>query len=267
MSRLQQSIESRVAEGQTAFIPYIMAGDGGLDILKERLLFLQEAGSTAVELGIPFSDPVADGPVIQQAGIRSLQQGTTLRGVLETVSSFKDEIQLPLVVMTYYNPILQLGLKKFAEMSAAAGIAGVIVPDLPMEECDELSSDLESVGVDLVQLVSLTSPEERIARIAKKSQGFVYAVTVNGITGTRQSLPQETFAHLEALKAVSPVPVMAGFGVSTPEHIEQLGQVVDGVIVGSFIVNAFANGEQDTIEPLISQALARKTAGRSSVAR
>lgn len=258
MSRLQQQIESRVARGETAFIPYIMAGDGGLPVLRERLSFLENAGATAVELGIPFSDPVADGPVIQEAGLRSLAAGTTLKGVLEEVASFRESITIPLVIMTYYNPILQLELANFAKLAQAAGITGVIVPDVPLEESEELKSALNEVSIDLIQLVSLTSPAERMEKIAQASQGFVYAVTVNGITGTRQSLPEEVFAHLTRLKSISPVPVMAGFGVSLPEHVEQLGEVVDGVIVGSFVVDAFHRGAEDTIVPLIGQALARK---------
>ncbi|MFC4354952.1 tryptophan synthase subunit alpha [Chryseomicrobium palamuruense] len=258
MSRLQHQIEVRVSRGETAFIPYIMAGDGGLSALRERLQFLEQAGATAVELGIPFSDPVADGPVIQEAGLRALAAGTTLRGVLEEVASFKEELSIPLVIMTYYNPVVQLELTTFAQLAEAAGIAGVIVPDVPLEESEELKAALNDVSIDLIQLVSLTSPAERIGRIAEASQGFVYAVTVNGITGTRQSLPDEVFTHLKALKAVSPVPVMAGFGVSLPEHIEQLGAVVDGVIVGSYVVDAFQKGAEDTILPLIGQALARK---------
>lgn len=258
MIRLQQYIEARVTNGETAFIPYIMAGDGGLSVLREQLAFLENAGATAVELGIPFSDPVADGPVIQEAGLRSLAAGTTLRGVLEEVASFREAISIPLVVMTYYNPILQLGLETFAKLASIAGIAGVIVPDVPLEESEELKSALNDVSIGLIQLVSLTSPAQRIERIAKASQGFVYAVTVNGITGTRKSLPEEVFTHLAALKAVSPVPVMAGFGVSSPEHVEQLGEVVDGVIVGSFVVDALHKGAENSIVPLIGQALTKK---------
>ncbi|WP_342526520.1 tryptophan synthase subunit alpha [Chryseomicrobium sp. FSL W7-1435] len=261
MSRLTTAIQSRVDAGETAFIPYIMAGDGGLDALKEQLLFLQNSGATAVELGIPFSDPVADGPVIQEAGLRSLAHGTTLRDVLETVKGLEDDITIPLVVMTYFNPILQLGLDIFASLAKEARVAGVIVPDLPLEESEILSDVLEPAGIDLVQLVSLTSPRERVERIAKASQGFVYAVTVNGITGTRQSLPEETFKHLAALKSVSPVPVMAGFGVSTPKHVQQLGEVVDGVIVGSFVVDALHRGERDSIRTLLEATQSVKTLG------
>lgn len=254
MSRLTKAITARVENGETAFIPYIMAGDGGLSALKQQLLFLQGAGATAVELGIPFSDPVADGPVIQQAGLRSLSNGTTLREVLEEVEQLQQDVTIPIVIMTYLNPVLQLGLEEFAKLATKAQVAGVIIPDMPLEESDLLRDVLQPVSIDLIQLVSLTSPAERVRRIAEASEGFVYAVTVNGITGTRQTLPQVTFDHLKELKQVSPVPVMAGFGVSTPEHVEQLGEVVDGVIVGSFIVDAFATGREETILPLLAAA-------------
>lgn len=259
MSRLTKAITARVENGETAFIPYIMAGDGGLSALKQQLLFLQNAGATAVELGIPFSDPVADGPIIQQAGLRSLSQGTTLREVLEEVERLKQEMTIPIVIMTYLNPVLQLGLDEFARLASSAQVAGVIIPDMPLEESDLLRDVLRPVSIDLIQLVSLTSPAERVRRIAEASEGFVYAVTVNGITGTRQTLPEVTFDHLKELKQVSPVPVMAGFGVSTPEHVAQLGEVVDGVIVGSFVVDAFATGREETILPLLDAAKAVKS--------
>lgn len=259
MTVLQQQIESVVAKGESAFIPYIMAGDGGLDDLQRRILFLQEAGATAIEIGIPFSDPVADGPVIQQAGIRALNEGTTLQDVLHKVAHLKKDVTIPIIIMTYVNPILQLGVDEFARLSSLAGVAGVIIPDMPLEESGLLKEALKPVEIDLIQLVSLTSPIERVKRIAAASQGFVYAVTVNGITGTRQTLPDITFSHLAQLKAVSPVPVMAGFGVSTPEHVKQLGEVVDGVIVGSFVVDALANGREEEILPLISAAKAAKS--------
>lgn len=259
MTVLQQQIESVVAKGESAFIPYIMAGDGGLDDLQRRILFLQEAGATAIELGIPFSDPVADGPVIQQAGIRALSHGTTLQDVLHKVAHLKKDVMIPIIIMTYVNPVLQLGVDEFARLSSLAGVAGVIIPDMPLEESGLLQEALKPVEIDLIQLVSLTSPIERVKRIADASQGFVYAVTVNGITGTRQTLPDITFSHLAQLKAVSPVPVMAGFGVSKPEHVKQLGEVVDGVIVGSFVVDALANGREEEILPLISAAKAAKS--------
>lgn len=259
MTVLQQQIESVVAKGESAFIPYIMAGDGGLDDLQRRILFLQEAGATAIELGIPFSDPVADGPVIQQAGIRALSHGTTLQDVLHKVAHLNKDVMIPIIIMTYINPVLQLGVDEFARLSSLAGVAGVIIPDMPLEESGLLQEALKPVEIDLIQLVSLTSPIERVKRIADASQGFVYAVTVNGITGTRQTLPDITFSHLAQLKAVSPVPVMAGFGVSKPEHVKQLGEVVDGVIVGSFVVDALANGREEEILPLISAAKAAKS--------
>ncbi|ARD48205.1 tryptophan synthase subunit alpha [Sporosarcina sp. P37] len=238
-------------QGGKAFVPYIMAGDGGLQTLKENILFLQEAGATAIEVGIPFSDPVADGEVIQKAGERALAEGVTLRKVMKELASFKDEVTVPLVIMTYLNPVLSYGLQVIAADCEASGVYGLIVPDLPLEESDLLKDALKDSDVALIQLVSLTSPAERIEAIAKAAEGFIYAVTVNGITGVRSSFTEGLEGHLERLKAASSVPVLAGFGISTPEHVRSLGALADGVIVGSAIVQALHEGDRETVRHLI----------------
>ena len=247
MSELQQAIE-RVGQ---AFIPYIMAGDGGLDRLEPTILMLQSLGATAIEVGIPFTDPVADGPTIEAAGMRALANGTNLTNVLQTLQSFAEKVEIPLVIMTYLNPILAYGAERFASDAKAAGVRGVIVPDMPFEESDIIHEALHSEQLDLVQLVSLTSPPERVAKLAAASEGFVYAVTVNGITGTRSSFADNLQQHFEQLKAVSNVPVLAGFGISTPAHIESFAGFSDGVIVGSKIVDCLTKNDWETIDALI----------------
>ena len=162
-----------------------MAGDGGIGALKEQILFLQEAGVTAIELGIPFSDPVADGPVIQEAGGRALAQGVTLRKVLEELRVFRNEVKVPIVFMTYLNPILSYGITEFVEDCGTSGVSGLIIPDMPLEESALLKDKLVNTDIALIQLVTLTSPPERIRKITAASEGFVYAVTVNGTTGVR----------------------------------------------------------------------------------
>ncbi|WP_075619547.1 tryptophan synthase subunit alpha [Paenisporosarcina indica] len=249
--KLQTAIELQVASGGRAFIPYIMAGDGGLAKLRQQLFFLQESGATAVELGIPFSDPVADGPTIQEAGKRALAAGVTLQGVIEEIGRLREEVMIPIVLMTYLNPVFRYGIEQFAKDCADVGVSGVIIPDLSLEESAILHSDLRKNDVPLIQLVSLTSPQERIERIAKASEGFLYAVTVTGITGARKEFATNVGTHLAKLKEVSSVPVMAGFGISTPEQVREMINLADGVIVGSRIVDALHAGDFEMIKNLI----------------
>ena len=243
-----------VAEGNKAFVPYMMAGDGGLDTLKEKLLFLQEAGVTAIEIGIPFSDPVADGEAIQQAGARALAEGVTLRKVLEELQKCKEEVVVPLVVMTYLNPILAFGIPQFVEACKEARIAGLIIPDMPLEESEPLREKLEGTDIAWVPLVTLTSSDQRIAKIAESAEGFLYAVTVNGITGERNAFGNNLSSHLQRVKGISPVPVLAGFGISTRTQVKEMGNYTDGVIVGSAIVEAFHRGELGRIRELVQAA-------------
>lgn len=250
-NRVKQAIIDCNERGDKAFVPYIMAGDGGMSTLKTTILFLQEAGATAIEVGIPFSDPVADGEVIQLAGERALAEGITLRKVMKELATFKDQVTVPLIVMTYLNPVLSYGLKVLATDCENSGVYGLIIPDLPLEESGILKEALKDSDVALVQLVSLTSPAERIEKIAKAAEGFIYAVTVNGITGVRSSFTEGLEGHLQRLKAVSSVPVLAGFGISTPEQVQSLGALADGVIVGSAIVTALHENDLPTITTLI----------------
>ncbi len=251
MDRIQKALTEK---GKKVFVPYIMAGDGGLETLKEKLLFLQECGADAVEIGIPFSDPVADGPTIQEAGIRALSRGTTLRKVLEKVQTFKTEISIPLILMTYLNPLVAYGLEKFAEDAADAGISGCIIPDLPLEEEDFIHPALEEHEISLIRLVTLTTPVERIKEIGSRATGFIYAVTVTGITGARNNLSVDLAAFLSSIKSVSKVPVLAGFGVSNAEQVREVCKHCDGVIVGSKIIDLFEQGDLPGIKQLVRTA-------------
>lgn len=254
MSAITTAIKKAKANGEKAFVPYIMAGDGGLETFKPTILDMQNLGVTAIEVGIPFTDPVADGPTIEAAGMRALTHGVTLRKVLAELTSFADEITVPLVVMTYFNPILAYGLEEFAVACENAAVKGVIVPDVPLEESGILHETLNPRGIDVVQLVSLTSTPERIERIAKASQGFIYAVTVNGITGARATFANDLEKHFNNLKSISELPVLAGFGISTPEHVRNMGAMTDGVIVGSAIVTALHEGKKEVIAELVNAA-------------
>lgn len=252
MSQLKEAIISVNTRGSKAFIPYIMAGDGGLEKLKPTILRLQQLGVTAIEVGIPFTDPVADGPTIERAGERALASGTNLRKVIETLTSFADEITVPLVAMTYLNPILAYGVEQFAEDAKSAGIRGLIIPDMPLEESEIVHPALSNAGISLVQLVSLTSTPERMERLTKASEGFIYAVTVNGITGARSSFANELEEHFNKIQSYTDTPVLAGFGISTPEHVKDFGSFCSGVIVGSKIVDSLINEDWATIEELVS---------------
>lgn len=256
MNRIEQSFESLQNKKEKAFVPYIMAGDGGLEVLEERLLFLERCGATAIELGIPFSDPVADGPTIQQAGIRALELGTTLKDVLLTVEKARVNVSIPIILMTYMNPIVAFGIQRFVEFAGRAGVDGCIIPDLPIEEETIIESFLEESGIELIRLVTLTSSTDRIKEIASKGKGYVYAVTVTGITGARNGFDEKLGHFLDEVKTNSKLPVLAGFGISTPEHVREVSQFCDGVIVGSKIVDLFAQNKLQEIEVLIKSAKA-----------
>lgn len=252
MSALTNAFEAVNAAGHKAFVPYIMAGDGGLHTLRPTILRLQELGVTAIEVGIPFTDPVADGPTIEEAGYRALKEGATLRTVLHELASFREDITVPLVAMTYLNPILAYGVELFAIDAKEAGIEGVIVPDMPLEESGIIHDALRFAGIDLVQLVSLTSSAERIQKLTAASEGFVYAVTVNGITGARQTFEQQLADHFAQLASYTDKPILAGFGISTPEQVQSLSAISNGVIVGSKIVDALTRDDWATIEALVA---------------
>jgi tryptophan synthase alpha chain len=252
MNRIEQSFRALKDQDRKAFIPYIMGGDGGLQNLTERLLTLEKFGATLIEVGVPFSDPVADGPTIQQAGIRALKNGTTLKGIISEITKAREVVSIPIVLMTYLNPIYSYGISKFAQDIAKAGVDGCIIPDLPIEEEDLLAAELEDVGIELIRLVTLTSPIERIKEISSRGKGFLYSVTVKGITGTRNEFAKEVVDFLKQVKEVSPIPVVAGFGISNEKQIKELTPHCDGVIVGSKIVDLLDRNDLDGLESFMS---------------
>ncbi|WP_227395375.1 tryptophan synthase subunit alpha [Jeotgalibacillus aurantiacus] len=251
---IQEAIEQVNARGAKAFVPYIMAGDPSLSDLKDQLLYLQESNATVIELGIPFSDPVADGPTIQEAGKRALKSGTTLPKILSVLKEIKDDITVPIVLMTYINPLFKYGLGKVFEDIEAAGVSGLIIPDLPLEQYALIETHIKKTDLALIQLVTLMSPDQRIEKLAKLSEGFVYAVSVTGITGERATISDQLEGFIQKLKKHSPVPVLAGFGISSPEQVAQVASLGDGVIVGSKIVDLQNKGEQSKIRELIHAA-------------
>ena len=252
MNRFEKTF-TVVTENQTkAFVPYIMAGDGGLECLVERLKLLEKFGATAIEVGVPFSDPVADGPTIQRAGIRALEKGTTLKGIISELAKARLEVNVPIILMTYLNPIYRYGINEFVHDIQNSGVDGCIIPDLPIEEEEIITSQLEEAGIELIRLVTLTTPLERIKTIASKGKGFLYTVTIKGITGARNEYDSELNQFLKAVKAISPIPVLAGFGISTQEQIKDITKYCDGVIVGSKIVDLFNTENLQEMEALMS---------------
>lgn len=252
--RIEGVFQKLKAAGEKAFVPYIMAGDGGLEKLKETILFLDKEGASVLEIGIPFSDPVADGPTIQRAGKRALDNGTTLSGIFQALTEVRPHVSVPFVLMTYLNPILSFGRERFIEQCVQAGVDGLIIPDLPFEHNDVLSSVLKPANIALIPLVTLTSPIERIRKIASEASGFLYAVTVTGVTGVRREFQDSLFTYLEQVKSVTTLPVLAGFGISTPEHVQEMAKICDGVVVGSRIIDLLEEGNKDGIRDLIQAA-------------
>jgi tryptophan synthase alpha chain len=235
-SRLDATFERLRGRGERALVAYLMAGDPSLAETERLVIEAEHRGADVVELGVPFSDPLADGPVVQRADVRALAAGTSLPRVLEMVASLRARVRLPLVLMTYYNPILAFGLKGFARTAVDAGADGVIVPDLPHEEAEPLRAEAEPAGLDMIHLVAPTSTPARVKAIARLSRGFIYVVSLTGVTGARPELPPDLGAQIRTLRLVTTKPVCVGFGVSTPEQVAAVGRLADGVIVGSAIV-------------------------------
>lgn len=251
--RIERVLEEKQAGNRPLFIPYIMAGDGGLDRLTERIQLLEEAGASAIELGIPFSDPVADGPTIQEAGVRALNNGTSLRKILTILEETKEERTIPIIFMTYMNPIYAFGIEAFAKAGKEAGVDGIIIPDLPLEEESIIADVLQAQDIAHIRLAALTSPLERLKEIAKRSEGFLYAVAVTGTTGVREENEAGVHEYLQTLKEHSNVPVLAGFGVSSAKQARELSASCDGVIVGSKIVNLLHQEKTEEITQLIQE--------------
>src|SRR5690625_5249134 len=196
--KLDAYLKAKQADGKKLFIPYIVAGEDGFDALKDQILFLQECGVSAIELGIPFSDPVADGPTIQQAGLRALNRGISLGKVLDFLGDFPER-NVPIILMTYLNPVYAYGIERFAEKCAEVGVSGVIIPDVPMEEESLIAGSLKTHSIAFIRLVALTSTEDRMIELAKRSEGFLYAVSVTGTTGARAEHQDNVYAYLDKL--------------------------------------------------------------------
>jgi tryptophan synthase alpha chain len=236
MSRIEKTFENLRSKGEKALIPYIMAGDPDLEKTKQLVLALDRSGADIIELGVPFSDPIADGPVIQRAGQRALKNRTSLRDVVQLVGSLRRTTEVPLVLMSYANPILAYGEEPFFRDAASAGVDGLIVPDLPPEEGASMMALAQRHTLDLILLSAPTSSRKRLKTIAGLTRGFVYYVSMTGITGSEIRGLQEIKTRVSEIRMLTKKPVAVGFGVSTPDQAAYLSQAADGVIVGSAIV-------------------------------
>lgn len=266
-------ISKRFAElrerGEMGMVAYITAGDPSLDATLRFVLALAESGADIIELGVPFSDPVADGPTIQRASERALKSGTTLAAVLALVRRIRESSQVPLVLFSYFNPILQMGLEKFAGDAAEAGVDGVLVTDLTPEESGAYRAILTTRGLDMIFLAAPTSTDERLAKIAACSSGFLYLISRTGVTGAKDTLAEDLPALVRRVRAVTPLPLAVGFGISLPGHVSVLGGLADAAVVGSALVSEIekAASPEAAAAALGGRMRAFKEAGRRGLSR
>jgi tryptophan synthase alpha chain len=252
MSRLQQVFKTARDQDRAVFIPYITAGDPSLERTIEVIEALERAGADIIELGVPFSDPIADGPTNQKAAERALASGTTLRGVIEMVAEIRKSSEIPIVLFTYANPVLQFGLDAFSDAGARVGIDGVLFTDVPVEELPRFEPALRAAKIDPILLVTPTSGKARIKAAAKAGSGFMYLVSRTGVTGARRRLNPELEGLIAEVRKASKLPVAVGFGISDAEQVLQVAEWADGVVVGSAIVNQVAAvGDSDELAPAI----------------
>lgn len=237
---------AKAFENKKAFIPFVTAGDPTLDVTEQLLYEMQKAGADLIEIGIPFSDPTAEGPVIQEANERALAEGCTTDKIFDMLKRAKEKITVPMVFLTYVNPIFTYGKERFMKQCVESGIDGLIVPDMPYEEREELTPACEKYGVDIIPLIAPTS-HERIKMIAKKAQGYIYCVSSLGVTGVRSEIKTDIGAMVKAVRETTDVPCAVGFGIATPEQAYKMAKVSDGAIVGSAIVKIIAKYGKDSV--------------------
>ena len=236
MNRIEKKFQELNRIGRTALVTYITAGDPCIDVTPDIVLKLEESGADIIELGVPFSDPMADGPVIQLASERSLKGGTNIKDVLDTVKSLRESTDIPIILFGYYNPFFSYGLEQFSKDASEAGADGILVVDLPPEEAPEFKIHTDNAGLNLIFLLAPTSTHERVSLMAENASGFVYLVSVTGVTGVRTHMDDSLEPLCGEIKQATGLPVGVGFGISTPEQVENISAYADAVIVGSAIV-------------------------------
>jgi tryptophan synthase alpha chain len=245
MNRIDKKFQALRQQNARAFMPYLCAGDPTPELTTKLLLTLEEAGADLIELGVPFSDPIADGPTIQRASERALRHNISLQQILEIVATLRPQTEIPIALMSYYNPIFRMGEAAFCKAAHDAGVDGVIVPDLPPEQARPLLEIASRYNLATIFLVAPTSPPERMQLIASVSTGFIYCVSVTGVTGARATLSDEVAPMIAELRKHTDKPICVGFGVSTPEQAGQVAELADGAIVASAIINVYEENIDD----------------------
>lgn len=239
MSRIADRFAALKGRGEKALVTFVTAGDPDLATTEQVVLELERAGADLIELGVPFSDPMADGPTIQLSSERALAAGTNLPGILDTVARLRERTQIPIVLMGYFNPIFAYGAERFAFDAAQAGVDALLVVDLPPEEAAELKGAADGCGLDLIFLLTPTSDSSRVESVARQGSGFIYYVSVTGVTGARSAVADTLAARVTEVREAISLPLVVGFGISTPEQAAQVAQAADGVVVGSALVKYF----------------------------
>jgi tryptophan synthase alpha chain len=245
MGRIEKKFDSLRAKKEKALIVYLTAGDPSLAVTKELIMALEKAGADILEIGVPFSDPTADGPVIQEAAQRALKTGTTLKSVLQLVADVRKTSQIPIVLFGYFNPIFSYGTQKFARDAAHFGVDGVLVVDLPPEEAPELRQFTDAAGIDFISLIAPTTGMQRAKKIAAGATGFLYYISITGVTGTAAPKLADIDNDLKKIRKRSSLPVVVGFGISRPEQAREIGRLADGVVVGSALVKLISENSNN----------------------
>ena len=250
LSKVDEKFYELKNDKKLALMPFIMAGDPNIVKTSEILIKLQENGADLIELGIPYSDPLADGPIIQLAASRALNSGTTPRKVIALLKSLKGKLNIPVILFSYLNPLLSFGFEQFCKMSSNAGVSGLIIPDLPLEEAYKYSKIVSTHSMDLILLVAPTTPFERMKKISNHTRGFTYLVSVTGVTGERNKMESRVENLIAKLREVNTNPIAVGFGISTPEHVSRVREWgADGVIIGSaFVKRISSSSEKDVVD-------------------
>lgn len=254
MSNLLKLLNEKKEKGEKAFIPYIMVGEDSLERTYKDILFLEKEGATLIEIGIPFSDPASDGTVIQESGIKALKNGVNVHKVFELISKVREVSEVPLVIMSYINPIFKFGLEEFFKRASALSVQGVILPDVPIEEFSFIEKYIKKYEIDYVPLYSPTTPLERIKDLCEVGSGFLYVVTSLGVTGEKEIDKKNLGDSLAKIRENSTLPIMAGFGISSKEDVKEIKQYSDGVIVGSKIIKLLRGDGYAEISELIKAA-------------
>jgi tryptophan synthase alpha chain len=254
MGRIGDKFESLRVRKEKALIVYLTAGDPSLRVTRELIPALENTGADILEIGVPFSDPTADGPVIQAASQRALKAGTTLEGVLDLVADVRKTSSIPIVLFGYYNPIFAYGTKKFSQAAKTAGVDGVLVVDLPPEEAQELKVHTDAAGIDFISLIAPTTPEKRLRKIAAAATGFLYYISITGVTGTAAPRIEDIKREVSKIRKITKLPLAVGFGISNPKQAAEISGIADGIVIGSAVVRLIDENKNnsDLIE-IVSQ--------------